>query len=254
MAQDLNISIVDTPVNVNVTNESVTVAVTEEVVNISLDNQGPRGERGPAGPSQGGTTPVHADIEISIARGGDDLSEVEVGNAFTNTYTVTVGPSGEYTFEDIGDATATTGTVSISGNIVTWTATAAQTPAAGRESLQFTVTYIDESDSDAFRVIRTQFINVGNGWFTGTSTSIPANNAALMDQGVFDTGDSVTLTGPGDAYIALPTRSAGYIFRSGVGILRSTTVSTTYSQGGYTLYDLGTLNSGETLTVEVRNG
>ena len=89
--------------------------------------------------------------------------------------------------------------------------------------------------------------------------AIPTNNADadLLNQGIYRSGDSASFTGTTATptiYISLPTRAQGYNFRTGLAFIRGTPVTATFVQAGYTLYDLGTLNDNETLTVEVTDG
>ena len=202
--------------------------------------------QGPAG--TGGTTPVHADIQIGVAR-TTGVAEIETGQNVANTYTVTIGPSGTYSFVALQDATTSQGAATINNNTVS---VAATNVVAGTITIRFTIVYMEVSTGVEHSVLRTETIRVGNGWFTALATSVPANNAAMTDRGIYRSGVTNRFNGAGDMYIALPTNT--YIFRTGLSFISATAVTSGYTQTGYTLYDLGTLVSGEDLTVEVQNG
>ena len=107
-------------------------------------------------------------------------------------------------------------------------------------------------------------------WFTFTGTAAPANIAAMTTQGNFVSGNTTTfansaITGT-MAYIALPTRVGGYLFRDGFS---STFLSNPVVTAGFdtvtdgavtTTYDLYTISTNDfttnsgSLSVEVTNG
>ena len=92
-------------------------------------------------------------------------------------------------------------------------------------------------------------------YFSQIATSVPTNNAAMTDEGDFRNGVTVgldaTTGGTGMAYVALPTRSAGYTFKSGELFLSSTAITTGYSQTGYTLYRMDDFINGTAGTLNV---
>ena len=154
----------------------------------------------------------------------------------------------------VENASANVGTAGImNNNVVTLNGT---TPATDTTIvLRFHVVYSDSMGVD-HSVLREETILVDDGWFTDVDSSVPANNAAMTDSGIYRSGVSRnTFTGPGTVYIALPTGSMGYLFQTRSGFeISSTVVTGGYSQSGYTLYSLGVLDSGESLTVEVSDG
>ena len=204
----------------------------------------------------GGTTPTHAHVNIAVAQ---PVTEIEAGTALSGaTFTVSVSSSNPsqdtFTFNRIESASSTFGTVQTTTNVVTLTGTPAT---AQTITVRFNVVYTNAAN-EQFSQLISRTITVGNGWFAGVDSSIPSNNADtdLVDQGIYRSGVEVTLTGTSAVptmYIALPTRANGYLFRTGLAFIDSTTITETYVQAGYTLYSLGTLNNGETLVIEVQN-
>ena len=178
------------------------------------------------------------------------------------TFTVSVSSSNpsisDFAFTSITGASTNQGSVAVANNVVTLTVA---TPVAGNIDVRFTVNYTETPAGGGaatnHSVIRTGTITIGSGWFTATSTTVPANNAAMTDRGIYRSGVSNTFTGAASnpaMYIALPTRAAGYSFRSGLAFVTATVITAGYTQAGYTLYSLGTIGTGETLNVEVQDG
>ena len=77
-------------------------------------------------------------------------------------------------------------------------------------------------------------------WFSELDTTAPTNNAGMTNRGDFTSGvrqSFAALAGMSrNLYISLPTRSAGYTFKSGELFLNNTTI--TWTQAGYTLYQI----------------
>ena len=205
----------------------------------------------------GGTMPVHPGVRIGVSRTAG-VAEVETNTAFNNLYEVTVGPSGSFTFARIQNAFSNVGTVTVSNNTVRVQGTSPMT--AENVVLRFNVIYTDSTGMD-FSASEEETITVGSPWYTGLLASIPGNNSSLTDRGIYRSGETQRFPDTGNVgaqslnmYIALPTRANGYLFRTGLAFISATPITTTYSQTGYTLYDLGVLNTNENLTVEVQDG
>ena len=204
------------------------------------------------------TTPAHAIVDVMPTQG--NLTAREVGVAFTQPFTVTVGSSNPsletFTFRRITHVSSSTGSISFTNNTATLTAT----PAAGVTNIRvrITVEYAGSlAPSTELSTTIERNILVGTDWFQTLSTSVPANNAAMVNAGIYNSGVMQefvgTATGQG-MYIALPTRTGGYDSRSGTFFVNATVITAGYTQSGYTLYNLGTLDSGENIRVEVIDG
>ena len=209
----------------------------------------------------GGTTPVtpaHAIVDVTPTQG--NLTAREVGTAFTQAFTVTVGSTNPgletFTFNRISHVSASVGNIVASNNTATLTAT----PAAGTTSIRVRITVEYSGSLTPGTEMSTTIernILVGTDWFQALSTTVPANNAAMTSAGIYNSGVTHEFIGTAadpSIYIALPTRTGGYDFRSGTFFVNATEITTGYTQSGYTLYALGTLGSGETITVEVIDG
>lgn len=197
----------------------------------------------------GGTTPIHADVEIRVTR-TTGSAEYEVGDAFDNSYSVSVSGTG-FNFARLENLSVSNGTIVPGTRAQDFRIMGSSAP-TGNITAHVTVIYTDSAGVD-HPSLQPITITTGLGWYTALSSTVPANNAAMTDQGIYEgTNDSVTFNGTGTMYIALRTGTYNFLaFRSIISDVN--VVTSGYTQASYTLYEIGVL-SNESLTVEVQDG
>ena len=211
-------------------------------------------------PGGGGLPTEHASISLNPA------GPREIANtAFDVTGTIAV--TSPFTYAGTGsDAAGTGGTdtirvtdgdgnsisvtkASISGTSFTFTVSATEANTAQTIHAFATVSATYNGTTYKQQVITPlRLISAVPHYYVAQLTSEPANNAAMTDALNFTSGVmrtfTLTATGGRTGYIALPTRSAGYTFRTGIYYLTAVEQTGTYSQTGYTLYSLADLSDG----------
>ena len=219
-------------------------------------------------PGGGGTSlpSEHASLGLTITT----TEQITTSNNLTITGTITV--NSPYTFAGTGSTNGTGGTETLaSSNTTAFPITNKDSvtdntftivvPAAQRATVQsgtITATVFATLNSITYHQTVSETIRIVAPiphYYTSVATSVPANNAAMTDSGNFASGVRHTFTatagGTGLAYVALPTRTNGYTFKSGELFLTTTTISTGYSQTGYTLYRMDDFVNGTAGTLIV---
>lgn len=194
----------------------------------------------------------------------------EQNSAGNTVVTATISVDSPYTFAGTGSLNGTAGNDTVSvvdgdGNAIT-----ISNRTLTSSTFSFTVSATEKQSLQTIRATATAYatyngsthsqgvsadIRILAGWFSGLRTSVPSNNDDLTDNGVFGNNETVTFTatsgGTAVAYIALPTRTGGYTFKSGELFLNSTTITTGYTQSGYTLYRIDDFINGSAGTLIV---
>lgn len=180
---------------------------------------------------------THSDITATMAVSGTGFTYTGYQNAsvsgpvaLTSPVSADAGTGDNFTFS-VSDSTS--GYYRVSANILS-----------------------EDSGGNALPLHRvTATIIVAPNWLTRSSATAPS---ALTDLGVTDRGAFVapevmtfTKVASENLYFILPTKSSGYVFKSGLLFLPETEVSTIDDHTVYTLDDFNNASDGDTLTITI---
>ena len=167
-------------------------------------------------------------------------SSVEEGftDPQTVTYTVNVGPAGDFSFDAITSAHASVGTTSVLANEVVLTIpVSANTPRTITTNI--TLTYTNDDDGTVHTDILRETFTIAGSFGTLLSTTPPTALTDFSNLAVWTGNNTQTFTGNNTGrtlYYIMPTRTNGYTFKTGPLFIIPTASSVI---GDHTLYTIG---------------